>query len=60
MYEVTVYVEATPSATKFTKTFPEPAAATVGVAKPVPGVIDADSADATLVSLLPLGVTENS
>jgi hypothetical protein len=42
MYEVTVYVEATPSAVKVTRTFPEPTVATVGVANPVPGVIDVD------------------
>ena len=60
MYEVTVYVEATPSAVKVTKTFPVPAVATVGVAKPDPGVMELDSADVTAVSLPPLGVTENS
>ena len=60
MYEVTVYVEATPSAVKVTKIFPEPAVDTEGVANPVPGVIEVDSMDATAVSPPPLGVTVNS
>jgi hypothetical protein len=56
--EVTVYVEATPSAWNETATAPLAANATVGVAKGVvPTEIDADASDTPEVVLLPLGVT---
>ena len=56
--EATVYVDATPSAVKVTRTAPVPAKATVGVAKGVvPGAIDADASET--VEELPVGVTVN-
>ena len=58
--EVTVYSDATPSATNETTTLPGPAFATVGAARAVPGVSEADRAEAISVSPPPLGVTVNS
>jgi hypothetical protein len=58
--EATVYVEATPSAAKVTRTAPLPAKATVGVAKGViPGAIDEDAAETVDAVEPPEGVTVN-
>ena len=59
--EEAVNVEETPSATKLTATLPEPATATVGVAKAVEaaGVNEREFAETATVSPPPLGVTVN-
>jgi hypothetical protein len=58
--DVTVYVDATPSAAKATTAAPVPPNVTVGVANGVtPGVMEAELADTMLASLLPVGVTVN-
>ena len=54
--EVTVYVEATPSAVKVTVEVVLPTEA-VGAARAAPGITAGDAADAKVVVPLPLGVT---
>ena len=56
--EVTVYVEATPSATKLTLTAPAPALATVGVASAPVGVTAVEAGDDVVdVVEFPVGFT---
>jgi hypothetical protein len=55
--DVTVYVEATPSATNETVAAAEPAVTAVGVARAAPGIAAAEAAETTEVVPPPLGVT---
>jgi hypothetical protein len=55
--DVTVYVEATPSATNATFTVPLPLDPMVGVAKAAKVVTDVDAVDREDVVLLPVGLT---